>query len=204
MKDRNAIEDLNLIDAYQNGNQQALAELIQKYYKYIFKVLLVYKGIPKTVAEDLTQDICYKLIGKLRGLKIEYSFKGFLDRMINNAVIDYYRKVSLINKIFIDWLDHENHNNPGIWDIVSTPEAQPDETNAYFELEKIITNCLSRIRHKKMQQLVNFWLNGLNGKPVKRKEMARLLKVSVGFVNGTLERGKALFRKCIETNYVNA
>jgi len=77
-----------------------------------------------------------------------------------------------------------------------TENTLPDQDTLYKELKIVIKTCLSQIKNRIMQQLVNCWLNGL-----KRKDMANLLDVSIGYVNGCLERGKSKFRNCIRENY---
>ena len=189
MNDKNTIEDQNLIKLYQNCNVDALNQLIKKYYQYIYKVLTCYRKIPGERAQDYTQDICLRLIQSLKSLKIETTFKKYLDRMINNKAIDDHRETL------------RNKNIPIDEDIQVDPSNSFTRRELYLKLEQIIKDCLSKIKHKKMQQLVNFWINGYRGNCIKRKDMARLLNVKIGYVNGTLERGKAIFRDCVKKNY---
>ena len=64
------------------------------------------------------------------------------------------------------------------------------------DLIRIIKYCLSLIKNERMKQIVNMWLYQL-----KQKQIASLLDVTIGYVGGTLNRGKEIFRKCVMENY---
>lgn len=196
MKPKNIHEDRNYILAYQNGDNNALNELVSKYYTYIYKVFCI-KRVSKTDAEDFTHDICMRLISALKTFKHESNFKTYLDKMINNKVIDYYRhnirvrQESLFKIIYLG-----QGNEIELCDLLQNGTVEPDQQIIYDELKTIIQFCLAAIQNNVMQQLVNLWLYGL-----KRRQMAELLDVSLGYVNGTLERGKGVFRKCVRQKY---
>jgi len=201
MNDINTIDDKNLIEAYQNGDQEALSKLIKKYYPYIYKVLTYYKKIPVDRAEDYTHDICLRLIKSLDSLKIKNTFKSYLDRMINNKVIDDYRDRLKNKELSLFSIITSDNNETILLETFSASDDSSIHRELCLKLENIIKHCLSQIKNKKMQQLVNFWLNGFRDNHIKRKDMARLLNVTLGFVNGTLERGKAIFRECFKKHY---
>ncbi|MBD3291061.1 sigma-70 family RNA polymerase sigma factor [candidate division KSB1 bacterium] len=193
----NPVEDRQCIEAYQQGNSDALNKLIKKYYIYIYKVLC-YKGVCSDEAEDVTQDICIRLMDSLMDFKHECAFKTYLDRIINNKVIDCYRQskkartYSLFALLFSEMGEEINRH---IVDDVNFAEM-PDQNMFAHELNEIAKKCLQGIRNKMMRQLVQLWLEGF-----KRRQMAELHDVTMGYVNGTLERGKNIFRDCVRNKW---
>ena len=191
-----SVEDSAHIKSYQRGDFDALDTLIKKYYIYIYKILC-YKGVGQVEAEDFTHDICIRLIDALKEFKHECTFKTYLDKIINNKVIDYYRNsknaktFSLFATLFSETGEEVCLN---LFDSQHTETTEQDVLAE--ELKKVIENCLASIGNKAMQQLVHLWLDGF-----KRKQMAELLDVTLGYVNGTLERGKTVFRDCVRKKW---
>ena len=90
----NTLNDHDLVRAYQRGNEQALATLIQIHKQRVFSAIYMFVR-DRYIAEDLFQETFIKVVDKLR--KEEYHEEGkFLPwvlRIANNLCIDYYRKV---------------------------------------------------------------------------------------------------------------
>jgi RNA polymerase sigma factor (sigma-70 family) len=90
----NTLNDRDLVRAYQRGNEQALATLIQLHKQRVFSAIYMFV-CDRYIAEDLFQETFIKVVDKLR--KDEYHEEGkFLPwvlRIANNLCIDYYRKV---------------------------------------------------------------------------------------------------------------
>lgn len=196
------MEDEQLIRAYQAGKKQALDALITKHLDGIYRWLRYY-GIRGDDAEDLAQEVCIALINGLLGFRFNGTFEAFLSRIIRNQVIDFWRKRGNKNKVFIVlFAEDEEDESIQISKFPDNNMPLPDHDINHEELLKAIAFCLSRITSYKIKVLVQNWLNCiLNGECLTRKQMATLLGVTLGYVNGTLERAKTAFRVCIKAQF---
>jgi RNA polymerase sigma-70 factor (ECF subfamily) len=197
MQKKKSDEDAELIRAYQQGDFRALNQLIGKYRgNYIFKVLR-YKGLSAQASEDCTQDICMKLIDGLKRFRFECDFKAYLDRMINNKVIDYYRQKAREKKLFTS-LDKQIDDEENKRTLLnkSNHASYTEDSEKLRELRQVIGSCLNKITNQKMRILLCLWLKGL-----KVREMAELLGIGKSDASVTLLRGKEKLRNCVARHH---
>ena len=84
-------EDIDLIDKYLEGNEEAIEMLVRKYQKMIYA--FTYKMInDMEEAKDITQKIFIQAIKGLKGFKKEASFKTWLYRIAVNTTLSHIRK----------------------------------------------------------------------------------------------------------------
>jgi RNA polymerase sigma-70 factor (ECF subfamily) len=167
--------DFLLIERYQQGDRSAFTVLFQKYYPIVYR-LIVLKGIPATEAEDLTSEIFIKLISSLKKYRFIKPFDHFLHRVVRNRIFDYFRKVRVDSRLFSI---QESIESSGMVEL--------------FELEEIIENCLRKIKSITRRAIILLWMEGY-----KRHQIAEMLRLPIGSVHSSLERGRTDFRKCIE------
>lgn len=106
--------DLELISLIvDNNDREAADELIRRYYKYIYKEIVV-KVNDDELALDLTQE---SFIAALKGLSTfnstKASFKTWLVRIASNKVIDYYRSRQHHENIMTDILEGYDKEDEG-------------------------------------------------------------------------------------------
>lgn len=97
------IPDDELIHLYQNGNEDAFAQLLERYKKKVYGYILnVVRD--KAIAEDIFQETFFKVIRTLK--KKQYTGEGkfiqWVIRISHNLIIDNFRqngKISTISKI---------------------------------------------------------------------------------------------------------
>jgi RNA polymerase sigma-70 factor (ECF subfamily) len=91
----NSFSDQELIKAYLDGNEAALAILVERHQERVFGYLYN-KVRNREVAEDLFQEVFIKLVNKLKkGVYIEEGkFSSWLMRVSHNLTIDYFRKAA--------------------------------------------------------------------------------------------------------------
>ena len=84
--------DSTLITQYQNGNEAALATLIERHQKEIFSFIF-YKVLDQDLANDLFQDAFMKIIVTLKQGRYneEGKFNVWAKRIAHNLIIDHYR-----------------------------------------------------------------------------------------------------------------
>lgn len=83
--------DETLIELALDGNDQALRELHDRYITQIFRYAYTQTG-DYYRAEEVTQDIMYKMARNLADFKGDSSFRTWLFTISRRTIIDYYRK----------------------------------------------------------------------------------------------------------------
>ena len=94
--------DENLVAAANQGDGQAFSLHLSRHYDLIFRLGFRILG-SKADAEDLAQDICVALPGKLAGFRAEAKFTSWLHRVIVNAARDRMRRSGTRNKAADGW-----------------------------------------------------------------------------------------------------
>ncbi len=86
-------EDNELVQLYINGNEEALATLLQRHKRRIFSSIYVIVR-DRALAEDIFQDTFFKVIQTLK--RNQYSEEGkflpWILRIARNLIIDHFRK----------------------------------------------------------------------------------------------------------------
>src|SRR5882672_2258412 len=83
-------EDRELVGQAQNGNREALEQLITRHQRWIYNIVLRMVYLPQD-AEDATQEILVKLITKLSTFVGKSSFRTWLYRIVVNHVLNMKR-----------------------------------------------------------------------------------------------------------------
>ena len=85
--------DAFLVNAYINGNENALSELITRHKQRIYSFIYS-KVFDRDVSEDIFQDTFIKVIRTLKkgGYNEEGKFLPWVMRIAHNLVIDHFRK----------------------------------------------------------------------------------------------------------------
>lgn len=82
----------------KNGNKHAFKVIYEHYSKGIFsKLLRMTKD--ETISDDLLQEIFIKVWERKAHINQDYSFKGWIYKIAQNSVFDYYRKLSQDEKL---------------------------------------------------------------------------------------------------------
>jgi len=190
-------EDQKLIQKYRLGDVKAFNCLYEKYKQKIVKVL-VFKGLPREDALDVCQDIFLNLIDTLKKTVIKESFNAFLNQIIRNKVVDFYRKkkYNLLYILFIDALEPEQVDNNNFKYFLQGLSDNHLELEKKIELEDAIDYCLKRENNERWKLLLTLWLDGL-----KREQIAELSGVPFGSVCSGISRARPPFLECLVENY---
>ncbi len=100
-------DDNELATRAGSGDAAAFETLLERHYDTIFRIALRFSGIRED-AEDLTQDICASLPGKLRSFRNQAKFTTWLYRVVVNSAHDVLRKQSTalrLNRDYSEVLD---------------------------------------------------------------------------------------------------
>lgn len=99
---RMTVSDEGLAMAAAGGDRAAFAALLDRHYDRLFA--FAFRAIGnRAEAEDLTQDICLALPGKLGGFRGESRFTTWLYRVAVNAAHDRRRRTATRAKAGLGW-----------------------------------------------------------------------------------------------------
>lgn len=133
--------DTQLITRYQQGDEQALAHLIQKHQKELFSYIY-YKVMDEELANDFFQETFIKIIINLKEKKYteENKFILWAKRIAMNLIIDHYRAKSKHQNISETTFQDDEFS---IFDILQEPEDNVEDklilSQIYSDLGQILT-----------------------------------------------------------------
>lgn len=104
--DKALAPDESLADAAASGDRDAFAALLARHYDRLFGLAFRLTG-SRAEAEDLTQDICLTLPGKLAGYRRAARFTTWLYRVTVNAAHDRRRRAAAHTRAADGWGDWE-------------------------------------------------------------------------------------------------
>ena len=82
--------DFELLKDICAGNENALEELVRRWYPRIYAYSLKMTGHPQD-ADDITQDVFVAVLQNVRGFAPWRNFKGWLFTIAHNKCVDYFR-----------------------------------------------------------------------------------------------------------------
>lgn len=85
------LSDSELIKQYFKGNEQALNNLVKRYFKQVFFFAKTYAK-NSAEAEDITQEVFVKAWKNLNKFEQDKKFKTWLFQITKNTCIDFLRK----------------------------------------------------------------------------------------------------------------
>jgi RNA polymerase sigma-70 factor (ECF subfamily) len=86
-------DDHTLVSMAAGGDADAFSRLVERHYMTIYKFAYKWYGTREN-AEDIAQEVCAALPGKLDGFRGDAAFTTWLYRIVINAAKDYYRKTN--------------------------------------------------------------------------------------------------------------
>ncbi|MDO5616434.1 MAG: sigma-70 family RNA polymerase sigma factor [Cruoricaptor ignavus] len=135
-----AKSDSFLISLYQNGEEKALAVIIERHKRELYS-FIYYKIMDEELTNDIFQDTFMKIIVKLKQKRYNEEGKFILwaKRIAHNLIIDHFRLKAKNHKISETTYDNEDFS---IFDLLKEPsesiEDQLVTEQIYSDLKKMI------------------------------------------------------------------
>ncbi len=183
----------DLICTAQNGDYDALEELIKREQKNIY-ASFCYLGANKENISDLTQEALFRMSKNIKNLKNPKLFKSWLGQIVTNLFYDELRKKQRIpDSVSIEsfWANDENNDN-GILNICDTT-LKPDEKTLGKELTDIIRDMISALPEHFRLVIILRELQGLS-----YEEIAHITKTNVGTVKSRISRARSKLQECLK------
>ena len=186
------MEDKDLVRLYQNGNQEAISELVNRYKQRIHSTIffLVKK---QELAEDLFQETFIKIITSLR--KNHYNEQGkFLPwalRIAHNLVIDHFRKEKLMP------LQHDTEDF-SVFDIMASNNRNASEQMIYDEKINYVRNLLEKLPFEQREVVILRHYAGLSF-----KEISQMLNININTALGRMHYALLKMREIAQNEKVS-
>lgn len=188
--------DSTLITQYQNGNEAALATLIERHQKEIFSFIF-YKVLDQDLANDLFQDAFMKIIVTLKEGRYneEGKFNVWAKRIAHNLIIDHYRLKSKHIKVSETTYENEEYS---IFDILREPSDNIEDQLITHQINHDMMNLLQYLPENQQEVIKLRFFDGLSF-----KEIAEQTDSSINTTLGRVRYALINLRKMIEEHQIS-
>jgi RNA polymerase sigma-70 factor (ECF subfamily) len=169
-------EETDMISRCQQGDQEALKEIYDKYHKKVYRI--AYGVIrQREDALDIVQEVFIKLFRSIKNFKGRSHFYTYLYRMVMNTAIDHARRGG---KKFVSSLDEEGSFEPS-----DAVEKGPERILLQKELEERVKLAMDKLPAEQKAAIIFRDVEGLS-----YQEMAEAMGCSIGTVMSRLHYGR--------------
>ncbi len=177
-------EETEMISRCQEGDQQALKEIFDKYQKKVYRIAY---GVVRQREEalDIVQEVFIKLFHSIKNFRGRSQFYTYLYRMTMNTAIDHTRKMG---KQTVSSLDEEGSFEPS-----DSVEKGPERILLQKELEKQVKWAMDKLPSEQRAALIFRDVEGLS-----YQEMAEAMGSSIGTVMSRLHYGRKRLQELLK------
>ena len=187
--------DQKLVSNYLEGNVSALETLVKRHKERIY-TFIISKVRNQELAEDIFQDVFFKVIKSLQKGKYneEGKFLPWVMRIAHNLVIDHFRKAKrmpILGKLKSD-------DDFDIFDIISNGEQTSEYTMMEGEQHEQLKKMVQELPEEQRQVLIMRHYEELSF-----KEIAEKTGVSINTALGRMRYALINLRKIMEEHRVD-
>jgi len=177
-------DETEMISRCQQGDQEALKEIFDKYHKKVYSIAY---GVVRQREEalDIVQDVFIKLFRSIKNFKGKSHFYTYLYRMVMNTAIDHKRKAG---KQFMPSLDEEGSFQPS-----DDVEKGPEKVLLQKELEERVKLAMDKLPAEQKAALIFRDVEGFS-----YQEMAEAMGCSIGTVMSRLHYGRKRMQESLK------
>ena len=177
-------EETEMISRCQQGDQEALKEIYDKYHKKVYRIAY---GVvrQREDALDIVQEVFIKLFRSIKNFQGRSHFYTYLYRMVMNTAIDHTRKSG---KKFASSLDEEGSFEPS-----DGAEKGPERVFLQKELEERVKRAMDKLPAEQKAALIFRDMEGLS-----YQEMAEAMGCSIGTVMSRLHYGRKKMQELLK------
>jgi RNA polymerase sigma-70 factor (ECF subfamily) len=177
-------EETEVISRCQQGDQEALKEIFDKYHKKVYRIAY---GVVRQREEalDIVQEVFIKLFRSIKNFKGRSHFYTYLYRMVMNTAIDHARRAG---KQFTSSLDEEGSFEPS-----DEVEKGPERILLHKELEERVKLAMDKLPAEQKAALIFRDVEGLS-----YQEMAEAMGCSIGTVMSRLHYGRKKMQELLK------
>lgn len=157
--------------------------LVNAYSKRVFNLAYQFAGSYEE-AEDLTQEIFFKLYNSINKYDFQRNFSAWLLTLARNHLIDQYRKTKWEKKSRDEFNEHI---------LTADPSVGPEESAVAHENKKIVWEGFNRLSPEIRIAVI---LRDIQGK--KYEEIAEIMDLPLGTIKSRVNRGRLQLAKILK------
>jgi RNA polymerase sigma-70 factor, ECF subfamily len=180
------LTDEQLFARFIAGQSQAFDELVNRYYKQIYRFLVRFTGRPH-LAEDLIQDIFVKVYRSAQTFDPTRKFRPWLYSIAANRARDALRSASRLGKqIVVHHDDADGHVS--LENLLPGAPSPPDQELIAQETTQRVKQALKEMPEPLREILVLAYYDQIS-----YKEIADILEIPLGTVKSRLHKAVMTF-----------
>ncbi len=181
-----------LIEKSQKGDMESFEKLIKEYQKGAYNI--AYRMLGNTEdAKDASQESIIKIYRSIDGFKMRSSFKTWFYRIVTNTCLDYRRKRSRNNVLYID--NALNTEEGSYSREVEDPSDGPEEILLKNENMEALQRCIFGMPEKYRMAIILRDIRGFS-----YSEMGEIMELPEGTVKSRISRARIMLKKIINDN----
>lgn len=187
--------DSQLISLYQQGNEKALATLINRHQKDLYS-FIYYKMLDTELANDIFQDTFIKIIVTLKDgrYKEENKFILWAKRIAHNLIIDHFRIKSKYVKVSETTYQDEEFS---IFDTIKEPEKNIEDLLVSMQITEDLCKMLTLLPNNQQEVIKLRFFDNLSF-----KEIAEHTETSINTTLGRVRYALINLRKIMDENNI--
>jgi len=160
----NALKDLELIELFRKGHEEAFHELVVRYQVKVYWIARRFIQ-DHDLSDDVVQEVLIKVYNTLNGFRGNSSFFTWLYRLTVNISLNTLRKQRVKDYLRID----------EFFDLPVDRSEQPDEIVERNEQQDLISHAISTLPKKQKAVFILRYYEELS-----YEEISHILKTSIG------------------------
>ncbi|HOB23699.1 MAG TPA: sigma-70 family RNA polymerase sigma factor [Kaistella sp.] len=191
----NTKTDSWLISSFKNGDENALAVLIERHQKDLFSFIF-YKLMDEDLANDIFQDTFMKIIVTLKEGRYNEEGKFILwaKRIAHNLIIDHFRLKAKHNKVSDSSYDNDEFS---IFDLLANQEENIEEQLISRQIQEDLMKMLKFLPENQQEVIKLRFFDGLSF-----KEIADQTDTSINTTLGRVRYALINLRKIMEEHHI--
>jgi len=183
--------DALLVNAYVNGDESALGELIARHKDRIYRFIYS-KVYDRDVTEDIFQDTFVKVINTLKkgNYNEEGKFLPWVMRIAHNLVIDYFRRNKRMPKF-------ESNDDFNIFSVLSDGDLNAERSMIKDQVQKDVQRLIEELPEDQKEVLIMRIY-----KDMSFKEISEQTGVSINTALGRMRYALINLRKVIDKHQI--
>ena len=183
--------DALLVNAYINGNEKALSQLIERHKQRVYSFIYS-KVLDRDVTEDIFQDTFIKVINTLKkgNYNEEGKFLPWVMRIAHNLIIDHFRKNTRMPKF-------KNNDDFNIFSVLSDNNLNIEKQMIKSQVEEDVQKLILELPEDQKEVLMMRIY-----KDMSFKEISEQTGVSINTALGRMRYALINLRKVIEKHNI--
>lgn len=183
--------DALLVNAYINGNEKALSQLIERHKQRVYSFIYS-KVLDRDVTEDIFQDTFIKVINTLKkgNYNEEGKFLPWVMRIAHNLIIDHFRRNTRMPKF-------ENNDDFNIFSVLSDNDLNIEKRMIKSQVEEDVKKLILELPEDQKEVLMMRIY-----KDMSFKEISDQTGVSINTALGRMRYALINLRKVIEKHNI--